>query len=343
MFFFFFNDYILCLINVPKHVYNDAKSYTLIVGSILAITATNPVMASIFRGFHKAKISLYISLTANILNVLGNAIFIFGLFSLPKLGVIGVAYSTSFAIIFRSVLSLIFMIKHLKIKPSLKIIKDFKIYLAKILKIGFPSALEGIFYNVMQLAIVAMVNLISPNAMEIRTYVLNLTMLIFLGSMALAQTNQIFVGNYIGSQKYDEAFSITNKTFIRALIISLSVSLIFNIFSQSILSLFTSDQEIIKLAKKLLLFTLIVESGRALNLVYASAFKGAGAVKFPLYTAFIFMIFVAIPLTYLLGIKLSLGLIGVWIAYAVDEVSRGLIAIYFWHKKVWLKKSIIST
>ncbi len=340
--FIIFNDFILTALNVPKHVYQDSKTYSLIVGSILAITATNPVMSSIFRGFHKAKISLYISLIANILNIIGNAIFIFGLFGLPRLGVVGVAYSTVFAIIFRSVVSLILILNYLKIRPSIDFLKRFKSYFTEIFKIGSPSALEGIIYNVMQLVVVSMVNLISDDAMETRTFVLQLSMFVYLGSAALAQTNQIYVGNYIGNHEFDKAFTLTNRTFKMAVMISMAVTLIFNIFNDELLGLFTKNQAIIEQGKTLLLFTFLVEFGRAVNLVYAQAFKGAGAVKFPLYTAFIFMLGTAIPLTYLLGLKLGLGLVGVWIAYAFDELARGAIAIFFWYRKSWTKKRIVK-
>jgi putative MATE family efflux protein len=336
------DDFILGLLNVDESIYDWTKSYMNTVTFVMAINAMNPVLGSIFRAFNKAYYSLIISLVANLLNIFGNAVFIFGLFGLPQLGVIGVAYSTTAAICFRAFFSIIMIIFGLKIKPSLGFIKNFFKFMTEIIKVGTPSALENGLYNIMQFVVVAIVSSIGNTEVTTRIYILNISMFIFLTSVSFAQTNQIYVGKYVGAKEPDKAFKITNWSFKYSLITAIGMTIIMNIFATSIIGVFTDNSEVIRLGKQLLFISLFVEIGRALNLVYQSALKGAGDVYFPLINALIFMIGVCIPLSYLLGITFNLGLIGVWIAYGIDECARGTIAIIYWYKKKWVNKAIVQ-
>ncbi|WP_040461437.1 MATE family efflux transporter [Haloplasma contractile] len=343
--FIVFNEAILSFLSVDSNdtnFYNTTQNYLLIVSIFMPFAAMNPVVNSIFRGFNKAKISLYISLFVNIINIIGNAMFIYGWFGAPILGPIGVAYSTAFSRTLKIVITIILLKYFVKITPHENILKNFFKRSKEVFKVGTPSALEGIIYQVMQFVVLAFVSgYLGTTQVTTRIYVLKLTMFIFLASLALAQANQIYVGNFVGRKEFDRALKHTNKVFIVGAFISLSMTLLFNIFNDQLLGLFTNDSEIIRLGKSLLLLTFFVEFGRSLNLIYAFALKGSGDVNFPLITAFISMWGVVIPLTYF-SIQLGYGLMGVWAIYAFDEIIRGILAIIHWQTGKWKKKALVK-
>ncbi|MNP83904.1 MATE family multidrug exporter [compost metagenome] len=51
---------------------------------------------------------------------------------------------------------------------------------------------------------------------------------------------------------------------------------------------------------------------------------------------------VSVPLAYFLGVHLGFGLIGVWIAFTVDEWLRGLIMLLRWRSRAWEKKALVK-
>ncbi|MNY59503.1 MATE family multidrug exporter [compost metagenome] len=51
---------------------------------------------------------------------------------------------------------------------------------------------------------------------------------------------------------------------------------------------------------------------------------------------------IAVPLSYYLGIHLEMGLLGVWIAFTVDEWTRGLLMYLRWRSRVWQSKSLVK-
>ncbi|SUC81344.1 multidrug efflux protein [Pragia fontium] len=79
----------------------------------------------------------------------------------------------------------------------------------------------------------------------------------------------------------------------------------------------SKDAGIIDMLLPLFLLSVFLEPGRTLNIVMVNALRASGDAKFPLYTAMFFMWCVSIPIGYYLGIKMEMGIIGIWIGLPV--------------------------
>ena len=74
--------------------------------------------------------------------------------------------------------------------------------------------------------------------------------------------------------------------------------------------------------------------------VFAGALQGAGDTKFPMCATFFGTWVVHIGLGYVLGIVFELGLMGIWIGYALNNVVRSLLLYYRFRSDKWTKISI---
>ena len=90
----FFSEPILLSMDLPRSLMNEASSYLKIVGGFAFIQALIMTAGSIMRSYGYTKDAMYITIGMNIINVIGNYLFIFGPFGVPVLGVEGVAIST---------------------------------------------------------------------------------------------------------------------------------------------------------------------------------------------------------------------------------------------------------
>ncbi|HAX73539.1 MAG TPA: MATE family efflux transporter [Firmicutes bacterium] len=335
--------YILIFMNTPEEIFGTTVSYTQIVGSNLFLLAIQPVLSGILRSYGYTKESMVITLVANILNIIGNALFIYGLFGVPELGPVGVAISTVFSR-FVSVALIAFVIyRRIDFNFSEGFFKRWPTQdIRNILRIGVPSALEQVAYSSSQVIIISFISLIGTLAITTRVYASNISMFIYLFSLAIANGNQVLVGYFIGERKIDDVYHRTVKTHKLAVVVSLGVSLVFFFFSDYIFSLFTTDPDILKLGKTLMFINIFLEFGRATNLVLTTALKAAGDVNYPFILGFIGMWVVCIPIAYFLGIMLNMGLVGIWIAFAVDECFRGFVFTIRWHRKKWINKDFIG-
>ena len=87
----------------------------------------------------------------------------------------------------------------------------------------------------------------------------------------------------------------------------------------------------------MLLVEIILEIGRSINIVMVKALIATGDVKFPVICGIICQWIVAALFSYILGIVCDLGLVGVWIALAMDECVRGFIYLIRFRRAKWMQ------
>ena len=106
------------------------------------------------------------------------------------------------------------------------------------------------------------------------------------------------------------------------------------------MQLFTANQDVIALTKRLFMFSILLELGRATNIIVISSLNATGYVRFPFICGIIVMWIVSLPFSWLLGLHLGLGLVGVWLAYIIDEGLRAMLMYQRWRSRVWTTKSM---
>ncbi|OJV66093.1 MAG: hypothetical protein BGO41_09195 [Clostridiales bacterium 38-18] len=331
------------LVNMPKELFTDAKAYLSVIMTFLFIPAFFSLSSIILKSHGITKLSMYLAIMMNVVNIIGNYTFLFGPFGLPVLGVKGVAISTVVSRGLAVFIMIWVLIKKVDVKVSLAFLRPFPKQIYKqFLKLGIPSAGEPISYQFSQVVIFSMINTMGTETVTTKIYVQIIVWFTFLASSALAQANQIIVGQLVGAKREDEAKHLTFSTFKKALMITFSVSLLFILLRNQLLGIFSDNQSIIQLGALILTIDIFVELGRVSNLVIISALKAAGDVNFPVIVGIFSMWLVSTLLAYILGIVLGLGLLGIWIAMAADEVLRGIIMIFRLKSNKWKGKRIVS-
>jgi Na+-driven multidrug efflux pump len=215
-------------------------------------------------------------------------------------------------------------------------------HVRSLLKIGIPSAGEHLAYNTAQMFITYFITWLGTEALTTRVYTQNIMMFVWLFGIAVSQGTQIIVGHFVGARQYDQAYHRCLKSLRSAIIISIAMAAICFAFSDSLFSIFTTNERIVEIGKTLLLLTIILEPGRSFNLVIISSLRAAGDVKFPVYMGILSMWGVGVTISYFLGIEAGLGLVGVWISFIADEWLRGLLMLWRWRSKIWQKKSFVQ-
>ena len=102
-----------------------------------------------------------------------------------------------------------------------------------------------------------------------------------------------------------------------------------------------SCPEVVSLVSTLLLLSIYLEFGRSLNLIYIGALKGAGDVKFPVLYGMFSNWVVMVLGSYILGLKLGLGVAGFWLGIGTDETTRGIVMVLRWKSKRWMQKALV--
>ncbi|NMH73710.1 MATE family efflux transporter [Bacillus sp. RO2] len=339
---FLFSSKLLLLMDLPPELLSEADSYLKMVGIFSFVQALVITMGATIRSYGFTRDAMYVTIGMNIINVIGNYLFIFGPFGIPVLGVDGVALSTVTSRALGLIVITVLLFK--RIEEPLPFKKMFRLpvsHLKNLLKIGIPSAGEHLSYNTSQIVITYFIVMIGTEALTTKVYAQSLMMFIFLFSVAISQGTQIMIGHQIGAGKVEEAYKRCLKSLRLAILISILTAIPIAFFSDTLLGFFTNNPDIITLGGTLILFTVILEPGRSFNLVVINALRAAGDVRFPVYIGILSMWGVSVTVSYLLGIHFGLGLVGVWIAMILDEWLRGIIMLYRWRSRIWVNKSFV--
>ncbi|TDT71973.1 putative MATE family efflux protein [Hypnocyclicus thermotrophus] len=309
-----------------------------IIGTFTFIQAIGLINTTILRSYRFPKYSMYINIFSNILNIIGNAIFIFGLFGMPVLGEVGVAISTVFSQFIGIIISFIIIKKKLNIHLLSNIkIKENLYLLKEIGKIGIPSVAENLLYNTSQIMIIKMVATYGTDALTARAYIFTLLRFVFIISISSGSAAQIITGFLAGANRHRVAKKAVIKIYLQTVLLIIIVATTLIIFRENLIRIFTTNEAVILLAKDAFLTILFLETGRTLNIIFISSMKGAGDVIFPVIMGVIFMWIVGVGGGYLLVIKFGFGLFGAFIATGLDEWSRGIIMFIRWIRGDWIK------
>ena len=210
-------------------------------------------------------------------------------------------------------------------------------------KLGVPAAAETFLYQLSQLIITSLVLwFLSEDELITKTYMSNIAILFLIFSSAVGQAAQIVVGHLVGAGEFDEARRQGFRAFRLAAIIAGSTVLLSMIFRVPLISCFTSNPEVIRYTKLLFIIELFLELGRACNLTISPCLRGSGDVRFPTQWAIFSTMIIGLGGAHLLAIRCHMGIYGLWIAMALDEVFRAVIMLIRWNGSKWKEKRVAT-
>ncbi|MFY3771634.1 putative FMN/FAD exporter YeeO [Providencia manganoxydans] len=337
----FFGYKILSVMNMPSHLMDDGYAYLHILGICLIPEAISIILAACLRVYGKAQPAMWVTLIANVITVLGNIIVLYGFFGLPQYGLEGVAWSTVVGRIVAAILLFCLLFYGLRIKFTPKLLIHWsRNMLGKILHIGLPSAGENLVWILHFMTASAFIGLMGENSLAAQTLYFQLSLFIMLFGISISIGNEIMVGHLVGAKRFNDAYHRGVKSLKMGFYVTIGVVFFFWLFRGPILENLTEDQNIVNLLLPLFLLSVFLEPGRTINIVMVNALRASGDARFPLCTAIIFMWGVAIPLGYFLGIKMEMGLLGIWLGFFTDEWLRGLTNAWRWRSRKWQTKRL---
>ena len=340
--YFIFWEFILEKIKLPIELIDIGKGYFKLVGGLCVFQAITLTCGAVMKSHGNPKQMLFVNIGVNLLNIFGNGMFIFGWFGMPVLGATGVGISTVVSRAIGCVVGFLVMSHYCRFKFRRKFLKPFPFHVIKnILSIGIPTAGENLAWNVGQLMIMAMVNTMGTTMIASRTYLMLIASFVMTFSIALGHGTAIQVGQLVGAKEMDEAYEKCLKSLKLSIVLAFFVTVLVWIMKSQIMSIFTKDVEILDISLKVFPLMILLEVGRVFNIVIINSLHAAGDIKFPMFIGIVFIFIVAVPFSYIFGLKFGWGVVGLWIANAADEWFRGIAMFLRWKNKKWQTKSFV--
>lgn len=142
-------------------------------------------------------------LVMNLLNAAGNYVVVFRPFETPFTGVEGVAIMRAASEII-ALLIMIFFISQLNLGMDFRNLFPFPCDILKdILRIGVPSGIQSLSYNLSQIVTTTILAILGAVAISAKIYVQNINIFVFVTGQSLGQAAAILVGRYVGAKDWD--------------------------------------------------------------------------------------------------------------------------------------------
>ena len=291
------------------------------------------VMSAARIYFYIVAVSMKVSLVANLVNVVGNAILIYGV----GIGAAGAALSTLFSRVLSAVLIVMLLKKSDKIIMSNHWRLDTKI-LGKILYIGVPNGLENSIFQIGKLLTTSLIAGFGMAATTANAVTGSIASFQQIPANAIGVAMITVIGQCIGAGETEQALYYLKKMMKTAYACMILLGIPMIIFARPICGIYHLSPETMKITVFLLCYSCVCcMLVHPLSFAQSNALRAAGDVRFTMIVAIASMWLCRVGMAYILGQGLGLGVIGVWIAMTMDWVVRAFLFTNRVRTGKWLK------
>lgn len=308
---------------IEADVLNYCNIYYLIVVASVPFLAVYNSGAALFRSVGNSKASMKVSLLMNGINVVGNAILIFGL----HCGVEGVAIPTLVSRITSAVVMIMLLRnQELKVHISRRIrpVPDWG-YIKKILKIGVPNGVENSMFQLGKLILLSMISSFGTASIAANAVGNAVSLIAILPGMAMGYGVVSVISICVGAGDYEQAGFYTKKLLKWVYGAMLVTNVLIIAVLPLIIDIYGLSAETGGIASQL-----IILNGASAILIWPLSFtipnvlRAAGDVTFTMIVGVASMWIFRIAFGIILGKVMGLGVLGVWIAMVVDWAVRSV-------------------
>ena len=308
---------------VTADVMSNARTYFLYSALSYPMIAVYNACAALFRTMGNSKVSMKISVIMNIIHVLLNAMFIFGL----GFGVAGAAISTLISRSFAAV-TLFILLKNTNLPIHIGKIRSFRLdinMIKKILHIGIPNGLENSVFQIGKILVQGIIAGLGTSAITANAVAGTIGGFGVLPGSAIALALITVVGQCMGAGDYEGIKNYTKRLMKYSFSIIIVLNLVIILLLPLILKLYGLSDETSTLTKQLIIYHSILSSLIwPLSFALPSALRATYDVKFTMLISLISMWVWRIAFSYVLAIYFNMGVLGVWIAMTIDWLFRSI-------------------
>lgn len=325
-------------IGQPKELLPYIKPYYLVLLASMPFVMLFNAFKQFTDSITETRTSMWILLSGNLLNIVGNYVLIYGKVGLPEMGVVGAGVSTLISRIVMVALFCLVFLARKKMRPYRE--GFFKLgwsrqLVSRLVSLGTPIALEmGMETASFSLSII-MVGWLGTIALASHQVMITISQFTFMVYYGLGAAVAVRTSYFNGQDDRDNV----RHTVVAGLQVMVALELLLSgiifLLRNHIGGWFTDSAEVSSTVISLMVPFFIYQFGDGLQINYANALRGIADVKPLMVIAFIAFFVISLPVGYFCGFVLNFGLVGVWMAFPFGLTSAGVM-MWYRFKKVYV-------
>lgn len=318
---------------IEDDVMRNCQIYLMITALSFPFLAVYNACAALFRSAGNSQITLKISVIINLINIAGNALCIFVL----KMGVAGVAIPS---LVSRAVAGIVLYVLLRNPAEPVHFIKSrFELewsVIRKILYIGIPSGIENGIFQLGRVLVVSIISGFGTIQIAANGVANNLDAVGCIIGQAMNLAMITVIGRCVGAREEKQVRYYTGHLLKITYISTIALNVPILLGLKWILSIYGLSEETMALAYKLV----FIHNGCAMILwpisfVLPNMLRACNDVTVTMVASVFSMFAFRVALSYVIGVRMGMGAIGVWIAMVVDWIFRSSVFVTRYFKGAW--------
>ncbi len=296
------------------------------------------VINSFYRGLGDTRTPLYITLFANVVNVVLDYGLIFGKLGLPEWGVAGAGLATAIAQWGNAIVLLVICQRRsIAIRCNTHPVAVNKVQIKRFLWTSAPIGGQW-FIGMLSFAVfTTLVARMGDIAMAANQAFVMLLSLSFMQAVGISIATAILVGRYVGAGDFPAVVRTFRSSILLGVTLALCVAILYVAIPIPLLRIFTDDPRVLELGRPLLLLGALFQLADAIAIIAEGALRGAGDTRWSFGIEIAMGWGVLVPLSYYVGVVLGYGLTGAWLASLVHISLLSLILVLRFRSNAWQK------
>ncbi|MEQ8476311.1 MATE family efflux transporter [Fulvivirga sp.] len=332
----FFSQELLTLMGADEWSINQGYGYTqwMLGGNGIIILLF--VINAIFRGAGDAAIAMRVLWIANGINILLDPLLIFGWGPIPAMGIEGAAIATTIG---RGIAVGIQLWALAKGGKHIKVLLSDLYWNGKAMLNIVHTSLGGVGQMIVAMTswifLMRILANVGSEAVAGATIAMRIMLFTLMPAWGLSNAAATLVGQNLGAGNPERAESSVWKIGFYNMIFLVGVSVVYLIFNEQLMQIFTSDKDVISIGAEWLQILSYSYFVYGWWMVSVQAFNGSGDTGTPTKINLVFFWLIQIPLAYLLAIELNWAHSGVFWAVFFSETSVGLFTLWMFKRGKW--------
>jgi putative MATE family efflux protein len=330
--------FILSAMAVPPEVLPEATSYLQIIFAGMLATFGYNGVAAMLRGLGDSKTPLYILIAATLLNVVLDLVFVV----VFHWGVAGAAWATIISQGLSFVGALIALDTRNKyVRLDFRRLVWDKPIFRHMLRIGLPTGLQQTLVSLGLMVLSRIVNEYGPLTMAAYTAAARIDSIASMPAMNLSQAVTTFTGQNMGAGKTERVKRGHMSAIVVSTAISLLIGVLVIVFGRQLMSIFTTDPEVISIGYQYFLIVGFFYTIFGAMFINNGVMRGAGDVFIPMINTLLALWIVRVPCALLFTRVFGMGSAGIWWSIPAGWMIGFIFSTWYYLSGRWKTKTII--
>lgn len=315
-----------------------SAAYLQILAGTFMPMAGATMLATLYRCVEKAKLPLYASVSAALVNTGLNYLLIFGKLGFPEMGARGAAIATLISQLVNLAIMVTLILIHNELPPKPTQLQSARFSWAQYAAILIPILICEVIWSLGENVYAAIYGRMGTSSSAAMTLINPIQGLMLGALCGLSQAAGVIVGKLLGSREYEEAYRVSKKLIIYGAVGSVVLSGIIVLTRGAYVRIYQVEQDVRRLTEQILLAFALVAPFKVLNMILGGGIiRSGGKTKYVMIIDIIGTWIFGVPLGLLSAFVWQLSVPCVYFLLSLEECIRFCISLVVLRRRKWMQ------